>query len=262
MGAEVAQVFARSLAENLINMTGDGIRVEASIDFPVALPRKKRAYTSIFSVRCSDQDEGSNDPRGVVCFENALCMALLERACGGVGDISEPSELLTRAEHRFAVRVVNVALAQVSEALDTGVNLSLSKDRDAENGHLQSSSNSNSMFLLKATVSAGDVTGHLSVWLPPELTTASAGNERVQPEAIREVLGTIPVTLTATLSRQSTSLRKVLSLRKGDVLPLTLPGTAEVSIGTQKLGHAKVVACDGQLALELNDVAIRNGKIH
>ena len=258
MGTEVAQVFARSLAESLINMTGEGISVEASIDFPVPPPRQKNAHTSAFAVSCSSENESSNDPKGIVHFDNALCIALLERACGGIGDISEPSELLTRAEHRFAVRVVNVVLTQVSEALDSGVRLSLVKDRDAESGPLKS----RGMFLLKAAVSAGNVTGHLSIWLPPELTTSSMESERVKPEVMREIVGTIPLTITATLSRQNTSLRQVLNLRKGDILPLTLPGTAEINIGTQMLGHAQVVACDGQLALELNDVAIGNGKIH
>ena len=250
MATELAQVCARAVTESLINMTGEGVSASAEIQYPSSAPRLKGRHVSSFVLQSVKPQS-----RGVIHIDNALCCALLERACGGQGIVEEPVELLTLAESRFAERVVSLTLELISRSLDMDESMYLVKEREAES----SLDLSRNMFLLQLKVSTDDFTGSMSVWLPGEVITPSLETKPLDQDALREVVTTLPVSVTAILSRQKSSLGKVLNLKVGDVLPLTLPGTAEVRTGNRMLCQAKVVARNGQLALELQD-AIKGNK--
>ncbi|CAM3719095.1 flagellar motor switch protein FliM [Parendozoicomonas haliclonae] len=242
---DLARLVARSLTESLISMTGDGVTVRAQSQFPVTPSRIKE--TSITTFICENQGTGR---KGIVDFDNALCCALMERACGGAGAIDGPLEMLTLAEHRFAERIIALTLDLLGRAMHCSSDLALVKERDLEKNGFASKN----LFLLTMTIETATFNGSIKVWLSEESMTFGMMENHVNSDLLIEALGQVPLPVSAVLSRRQSTLGNVLSLKVGDTLPLTLPGTAEVFVGGQPLGQARVVAKNNNLALELQSV--------
>ncbi len=240
--SELSHVCARAVNECLTNMTGEGVGVTAESLYPSALPRLKGRHVTSFPVHTVDEES-----QGLIHIDNALCCALLERACGGQGEITEGVELLTHAEHRFAIRLVNLTVEMISKSLRLKTDLVVNTDRESDNAP----SFSKNFLLMKMEVTTDAFSGGISLWLPGEIINPNLESDEQAMAAFKSALYAVPVTVTATLSRQKTTLRKVMSFKVGDTLPLNLPGIADVHTGDTVLCQARVVTRNGQLAIEL-----------
>nr|WP_283777748.1 FliM/FliN family flagellar motor switch protein [Sansalvadorimonas sp. 2012CJ34-2] len=101
------------------------------------------------------------------------------------------------------------------------------------------------------TVTTDNFSGVLSIWLPGEIINPNLEKDENAVSTFKNALFSVPVPITATLSRQKTTLGKVMALKVGDTLPLNLPGIADVHTGKRMLCQARVVTRNGQLAIEL-----------
>ncbi|MCL6270129.1 FliM/FliN family flagellar motor switch protein [Sansalvadorimonas sp. 2012CJ34-2] len=239
---ELSHVCARAVNECLTNMTGEGVEVTAESRYPSTLPRTKKRHVTSFPVKT-----GSSDEVGLIHLDNALCCALLERACGGEGEIKDSIDLLTHAEHRFAIRLVNLAVEMITKSLGLKEALTISTERDSD----KQTAASHNYLLMEMTVTTDNFSGVLSIWLPGEIINPNLEKDENAVSTFKNALFSVPVPITATLSRQKTTLGKVMALKVGDTLPLNLPGIADVHTGKRMLCQARVVTRNGQLAIEL-----------
>ena len=240
--SELSHVCARAVNECLTNMTGEGVEVTAESHYPSILPRLKGRHVSSFLVQ-----SGNTKDTGLIHLDNALCCALLERACGGKGEITENIDLLTHAEHRFAIRLVNLTVEMISKSLQLKHPLTISTERESDSN----ASVGHNYLLMEMKVTTDDFSGVFSIWLPGEVINPDLEKDENAVNAFRDALHSVPVPVTATLSRQKTTLGKIMSLKVGDTLPLNLPGIADVHTGKRILCQARIVTKNGQLAIEL-----------
>ncbi len=249
MVATLARVFSRTLTESLMAIIGEDVGIRVETDYPVNLPRDKDARYSRFVWENEVRDSSS-----LLLFDNALCCALLEKVCGGIGTITESIDILTPTEHRFAERIALVVIEQLGRASGIEEPLKLVRTRDSEN-----------KLSLRTTMCEFDLhiyteafTGQIKVWLPEDVMLAAVSHEKVNRTTLFQALGHLPLDVNAILSRHTMSLGQVLALQAGDDLPLTLPSTAEVYSSSVLLGHARVVARNNFLALELEKLLLNS----
>lgn len=247
----LTKMLRRTLAEGLISIVGEGVGLNIETEYPTQIPRAKKVEYTSFVWECTAKKDYCT---GLVKFDNALCCALQEKVCGGTGEIVENAEkidILTPTESRFAERITTIILEQLARLVVVDDSFRLVKSRDGES-RLSFKAN---MCLFKMHVYTASFSGPILVWLPEELIT-SANNDKVGRGDLMEVIGELPLDVNAILSRRTTTLGSVFSLKVGDDLPLSIPNTAEVYAGSVLLGHARIVAKNSLLALELEKIIL------
>ena len=196
----------------------------------------------------------------VLCIQKSLVRSIMDLICGGTGELipdRAPVELST-GEQKITHKMAAVFLDSIYESLKASVPLLLevAGKSDSMNADLRFKGLRHHIVSTRFKITTPTFSGDMMLASPTNNLRSyaidDAENHPKLREQLIENLTTVSLPVSATLSRQASSLRKVFSLQPGDIVPLDNPMHAEVFIGQKLLFEAKVFSSGSKLMLKVD----------
>jgi flagellar motor switch protein FliM len=260
--------FAKALESWLLGRVRGGMQLQLQSvehfsfgEFTLSLPTPCASYT--FEIQRSGQ-------HGVIDFGHEFAYFLVDRLFGGSGQPAVPSRALTPIE-RMAVRVVaERVLTVLNEVWQDYVALDNQLvGFESIPEILRIASREDPVLVANIEVSAGETRSLLLICLPftalEKFFAGTAEGPKVSAEVASERDGTREIAeqtlrgtrtlVSARLPQFQVSMRELLSLAPGRVLPTSVPRTSplDVHVGSQLRFHASPGRLGAALAVKLTD---------
>ena len=202
---------------------------------------------------------------GTISMDNTLARGLLDIACGGDGEMYPDAGPLTVAEHSMAVRLGRWFIESFNSNFNSSfnrtsqsrlVNLDLTFNERGQSSTIKLSDN-----LERATIdiriTTGNVDGLMSVAMPADFIfqcmhlRGTSQSQPVSREHLQKALRHTPIPVKATLNRRVVTLRDVLKLTPGALIPLSQPDIADVHTRNYRLFQGQVIHHDDKRAIHM-----------
>ena len=202
----------------------------------------------------------------MVAVGGKLLFVLVDSYYGGSGQLAEmPQKLaLTPTEERLNRILVDTLIGEFCDAFAPIASLQLDFQRTEVNSHYASiATPSEPVVISQFDVSVNDVTGPISLVMPlsmldpvrekllEDLKTVSPESRERWYRGIRKRLEATSLDLTSVFLESEISLRELLALKPGDILPIEMPKTTTLCAGDRPLLSGKFGRSHGYNAVSI-----------
>jgi flagellar motor switch protein FliM len=204
----------------------------------------------------------------LVAVDGKLLFALVDAYYGGRGPLKAIASRaeLTRTERRLNSIVVALLVGQFQKAFEPIAAVSFEHQRtETDASYLQVATSSETVVVTRIDVTVKDTQGAMSLIMPLSLLESvkdklTAGLKNVSKESQERWLGTLKAQLDQTelelasvFVETSLTVRELLELKAGDVLPIEAPKTATLFAGSMPLLTGKFGLSRGYNAISIVD---------
>ncbi|HKY93227.1 MAG TPA: flagellar motor switch protein FliM [Nevskiaceae bacterium] len=205
-------------------------------------------------------------------FEPRLVFSVVENFFGGDGKLKTKIEgrEFTPTENRVIQLLVRQAFTDLIEAWSPVLNLEFEYLNSEVNPHFANIvAPSEIVVVSKFLIELDGGGGHLHVTFPysmlepiRDLLDAGLQSDRMDkderwPAALREQIQTAQVEVETELANVTISLRDLMRLKAGDIIPINLPKAVELCVEGVPLFRGQFGACNGHNAVRISDVIRR-----
>ncbi len=202
----------------------------------------------------------------MVAVGGKLLFVLVDSYYGGTGQVAElPQKLaLTATEERLNRILVDTLIANFCDAFEPIASLQFDFQRTEVNSHYASiATPSEPVVVTQLDVSLKEVTGPVSLVMPlsmldpvrekllEDLKTVSPESRARWYRGIRKRLEATSLDLTSVFLESEISLRELLALKPGDILPIEMPKTTTLCAGGRPLLTGKFGRSHGYNAVSI-----------
>ena len=208
---------------------------------------------------------GHHDGYAAITIERKLSSSILDILCGGTGkhsSLTSTTEGPTSGERRSLLMLIKSLFQQVEDVFSalTPFHMALtSKAQDAIANRLQIE---RTEFICSEIyeIDANEGGGMMRIDTPVSLLAKTDLGKyniptRERLARLKHALEDVPLPITATIGKQEASLRNILSLSPGDIIPLDEYMDAELYVCGKYFHKGKVHAENSQLQLRIADFA-------
>lgn len=204
---------------------------------------------------------GNTQNYGAIALDRELCSICLDLLCGGKGTPTKKAgrEGPVAGERRVLLRLIKSLFESFAESMEAIMpfNMALTtKSEDAQATRIHRNERDFVVYIAFA-ITAGSHTGLYEVFLPASVLAATdVGNRRNNKSQMKndmaQALQQVPLPVTAVIGQQQTTLKKVLNIQPGDILPLSEPINADVFVSNKLFCNAAIVSDNSRLMLKIN----------
>ena len=201
----------------------------------------------------------------MIALDGSLLFALVDAYYGGNGQTGPTvREELTPTERRLNTIIVTFFVDHFRNAFAPIAALDFVHQKTETNPHYaEIATSSESVVINRMNIVLGDVQGSLSLVLPlsmfdsvrdkltEALKSASRDEQRRWYESLRRQLDSTELELATVFLRAEITMRELLMLKPGDVLPIEMPKTATLFAGSRPLFSAKFGLSRGYNAVSI-----------
>ncbi len=193
----------------------------------------------------------------MLTIEKKLSHQVQDRICGGNGKIKSSEERIdpTPGELNALEMLAQTLLDSVFESLKSNP-LVLAGKTEEMSADLQFRDIRHHVVSTTYTVITSDFSGSVTLSSPSNNLRSSridnARNYQTLEQQLIETMTLVPLPVTAVLGKQESTLRKILSIKVGDIIPVVDPLQAEVFVAEKALCEANVLVADNKLFLQVN----------
>ena len=205
-----------------------------------------------------------------ITIDASIASVFVDRLLGGIGRSVPETHTITDIEIGLVQNVAKRALDALTDAWSNVVELHPVVEESAQNVQfVQIALSSDAAVFIALEVRVQDATGTMSLCIPfqvikPIMFKLSphawvAGQEKAEPETnfqeIRKQISHIPVNVVAQLGTIDLTVRDLMGLRTGDVIPLNSHIDSELPLLTEgeKMGSCRPGTLGRQLAVVITD---------
>lgn len=208
----------------------------------------------------------------LMVFEPRLVFSVVENFFGGDGKINTKIEgrEFTPTELRVVQLMVKQAFADLTEAWSAVKPMEFEYLSSEVNPHFANIVSPGEIVVAsKFNIELEGGSGHLHVTFPysmlepiRELLDAGVQSDRMDRDerwsaTLREQIQDTEVELDSTLAETTISLRQLMNLKAGDVLPIRLPNTLELCVEDLPLYRGQFGTSSGKNAIRITDIIRR-----
>ncbi len=200
---------------------------------------------------------------GTISMDNTLARGLLDIACGGEGEMYPDAGPLTVGEHSMGVRLgrwfidsFNSNFNRASESSKQLVNLDLSFYDRGQSATLKLADNIE-RATIDMRITTGNVDGVMTITMPADFIfrcmhiRGTSHNQPVSREHLQAALLHAPILVNATLNRREVTIRDVMQLTPGTLIPLSQPDVANIHTQNYRLFQGQVIHHDDHRAIQI-----------
>ncbi len=190
-------------------------------------------------------------------IDRSLPSMLVDIACGGHGDITEPNERLTASENHMLDCLIKHLTEKYAKAISLISNNSPIDFLPLTNNDSQKVMSGQPELIHTMTIRLGNNKASIHFVIPEKnfrlLHAIQHGTitSSIDTHLLKQAMHTVPVPLTATLCEFTRSLGEIQQLQPGDFIPIRLASVASVRSGGKHLFNARVVKHDDRLCLQM-----------
>ncbi len=199
---------------------------------------------------------------GAFAIEKQISRTSLDLICGGSGreDTGEESLDPTKGEFGMLENLIVALFDCVYEVCKplTPIRMALtSKAEDAMADRLYKNQRT-FVVCTNYTLTMAETTGQMQLYMPSTLiattgiSNRSFNREHIE-EQLKQALASVELPVSATLGKQTSTLRQVISLKQGDILPLTEPMEADVFVSDRPFCQAKIFTNNNRISLQIDN---------
>lgn len=197
----------------------------------------------------------------VVAVDRNISGVCLDLVCGGQGELvsRDHEKEITPGELRVVYKVVGELFKCFIDAfhVDTLSRLDFPTKTQEMEAQRHTTAERDFVACMHFIICIGNYSGDIVLMFPAPVIASMSNlrqrrQYRIMEKALRQRLTRVPLPLTAILGRQHTTLSRAMSLKPGDIIPLSQPLDADVFIGKKYFGKAEVTAENGRLSLQIN----------
>lgn len=195
-----------------------------------------------------------------LCIQKSLPRSIMDLICGGTGRPSATKSQveLSPGELKIVEKMTSVFLDCIYESLKASVplRLKISDKADGMSADMKFKGLRHHLVSTTFKIITPSFAGTLALSSPTNNLRSYAIDDADNHEKLRNQLAanlaSVYLPVTAILNNQESTLRKVISLQPGDILPLDSDMRAEVFIGKKPLCEAKVFSSGSKLMLKVD----------
>ncbi|OED45797.1 hypothetical protein ACH42_04640 [Endozoicomonas sp. (ex Bugula neritina AB1)] len=211
--------------------------------------------------RCWINSIESQPKFSVLSIDKNVPRSIMDLICGGTGKPSSAAVFteLSVGENKIVGKMADIFLDCIYESLKASVPLRLrvSEKADGMAADLKFKGLRHHLVSTVYTIITPSFSGDLTLTSPTNNLRSyaidDADNHGMLKEKLIANLAAVPLPVTAILSNQESTLRKIVALQPGDILPLDSNMCAEVFIGKKPLCEAKVFSSGSKLMLKVEN---------
>lgn len=196
----------------------------------------------------------------VIALDRGIITACLDLMCGGKGQYPDKTYNVapTMGDRRMAYKMMEGLFKSFEESFESISTIKFRMTNKSEDAAAEQLDRSAMDFVvcIYFIISIGDVSGSVQFLFPANTLTKIGGNKAIinRDEMKRQLEGRmldVSIPMTAKLGQQESTLRKALSIRPGDIIPLYNPIDADVFVGDRLFCKAHVMTDNNKLMLQI-----------
>ena len=196
----------------------------------------------------------------VIALDRGIITACLDLMCGGTGEYPEKTYNVppSMGDKRMAYKLLQGIFKSFEESFESIIPVKLRATSKSEDAVAEQIDRSSMDFIvcMYFIISIGDTSGSVQMLIPASAMTSLSGrssviNRQAMDEQLKHRLLDVSIPMTAKLGQQTTTLRKALSIKPGDIIPLHNPIDADVFVAGKPFGKAQVLTDNNKLMLKI-----------
>ena len=196
----------------------------------------------------------------VVALDRGIITACLDLMCGGPGTYPDKTYNVapSTGDRRMAYKLMQGLFKSFEESFESINPVKFRMTNKSEDAAAEQIDRSAMDFIVCVyfIISIGDTSGSVQLLFPANTLTkisdhtATVNRKEMATQLKRRMLD-VAIPMTAKLGQQETSLRKALSIKPGDIIPLYNPIDADVYVGDRLFCNAQVMTDNNKLMLKI-----------
>ena len=212
-------------------------------------------YLRTWVINNNDQHDLS-----VIALDRGIITACLDLMCGGKGEypVTTHDAAPSMGDRRMAYKMTEGLFKSLEDSFESIKTIKLRMTNKSEDAVAEQIDRSAMDFVVCVhfIISIGDVSGAVQFLFPSGSLNAYTDNSNTtdrknMAEKLNSRMMDVSLPVTAKLGQQETSLRKALSIKPGDIIPLYNPIDADVFIGDKPFCKAQVLTDNNKLMLKI-----------
>ncbi|AMO56355.1 hypothetical protein GZ77_06050 [Endozoicomonas montiporae] len=196
----------------------------------------------------------------VVALDRGIITACLDLMCGGNGEYPDKTQNVapSMGDRRMAYKLMQGLFRSFEESFESINPVKFRMTNKSEDAAAEQLDRSAMDFVvcIYFIISIGDISGSVQLLFPANSLTKMGDtkaivNRKEMKQQLEHRMLDVSIPMTAKLGQQETTLRKALSIKAGDIIPLFNPIDADVFVGDRLFCKAQVMTDNNKLLLKI-----------